>query len=214
LIARQLQNLLSALGSLAGGPPAHCSVEAVGARCWIGGRGEPDSLRSRGAQGRDRERKEFFPDAPPFVSAVDHEMEYFAGDQVRGTVAHGLCARRLGIVYALPGFQSAVQQIDRAGWQRHAQSAQQGSRANFPGDVGHTQTRLDIRRWHFPKVQLHPRLPAESNRLLLISSAARFTAACSASAADIFTSGSTPVPSQSVFVTGLTNRPNGTRMKK
>lgn len=43
---------------------------------------------------------------------------------------------------------------------------------------------------------------------------ARFSASDNASAAGTLTSGSTPVPSQSVPVTGLTKRPNGTSMKK
>jgi hypothetical protein len=58
------------------------------------------------------------------------------------------------------------------------------------------------------------RAPALFARLLLISSAASFCATSSASAADTFTSGSMPVPSQSVFVIGLMERPVGTMTEK
>jgi len=43
------------------------------------------------------------------------------------------------------------------------------------------------------------RVPPGCNRFLLITSAARFFATSNASVADTFTSGSTPVPSQSVL---------------
>ncbi len=114
--------------------------------------------------------------------------------------------------------------------------AQSGRRPRAAGS--YDSTRAPRYRHKFPKAQDRPRpgthaygfeaisplrsgrswlatqpVPRRCDLSLLISPAASFSATARASAAEVLTSGCTPVPSQFALVIGLTKRAKGTRIK-